>query len=533
MNPAIRALTLLSAFTMLGMAAPALAQAPVTQMIIGFSDGVEAKSSAQQITVIPRASGQASALRHRRATSGNAQVYRTDRPLSAAEAQDLAAALSAQPGIAWAEPDWPVRIQLVPNDPFYPAGSGPGNWTQGQWHYQPVRARNSASQSRYGINAPAAWDVSVGDAGIVVAVIDTGILPHADLDPARQIAGFDFIDGDQDPSDPGDFRIDGQCDEDGDTSSSWHGTHVAGTIGAATDNGLGVAGVDWRARLLHIRALGPCGGNMSDVNDAIRWASGLAVNGLPQNTTPARVINLSLGADAACGTSTQNAINAARNAGSTIVVAAGNGSVDVAETSPAGCAGVITVAATRRSGEITSYTNFGNGVTLSAPGGQGGTDLILSTGDGGSQTPLFDNAYVLRAGTSMATPHVAGVVSLMLAANPELGPGAVEDILRSTATAFPAFGDGRDCDARCGAGIVNAGAAVAAAAAQAVISEPEPEPLPQPQPAPAPPTAPEPPATEAPSSSGGSSGGAFPPILVGLLLFAALSRSRTRKRAVA
>jgi serine protease len=232
---------------------------------------------------------------------------------------------------------------------------------------------------------------------------------------------------------------------------------VAGTIAAVTNNGTGVAGVAYGAKIVPARVLGKCGGYTSDIADAIIWASGGTVTGVPANANKAQVINMSLGGSGACDATTQSAINGARSRGTVVVVAAGNEAVNASNSSPANCSGVITVAATNRSGGRASYSNYGTIVDVAAPGGDGGTgNGILSTLNSGTTTPASDS-YASYMGTSMATPHVAGVVALMLAKNPALTPDDVEAKLKSSARAFPASCSG------CGAGIVDASAAVDAA----------------------------------------------------------------------
>jgi serine protease len=389
------------------------------------------------------------ALNRVRTTALGSQVLQVDRRLSVAEATQLAADIAASdPNVEYAEPDRIMRRTLNPNDTRYGE----------QWHY---------FEATGGINAPSAWDKSTG-AGVVVAVIDTGYRPHADLN-ANILPGYDFIgdtfvanDGngrDSDASDPGDWINAGECGP-GDPAtfeaSSWHGTHVAGTIAAVTNNSNGVAGVAFGAKVVPARVLGKCGGYTSDIADAIVWSSGGTVSGVPANANPAKVLSISLGGGGSCGTTTQNAINSARSRGASVIVAAGNSNANAANFSPANCTGVVTVAATGRNGGKASYSNFGATVEVAAPGGSGGANSVLSTLNAGSTTPGADN-YALYNGTSMATPHVSGVVALMLSVKPTLTPDQVTSILQSTARAFPAT-----CS-QCGSGIVNANAAVDAA----------------------------------------------------------------------
>ena len=396
-------------------------------------------------------------MRRLRGTALGANVMKLDRRLKAPALAALARLIAAHPDVEYAEPDRRMHILATPNDYLYPL----------QWHY---------FEAAGGINAPAAWDLSTGS-GVVVAVIDTGYRPHVDL-VANMVAGYDMIgldrdtndafvanDGggrDADPLDPGDGVAAGECYVgSAAANSSWHGTHVAGTIAAVTNNASGVAGVAYGARFQPVRSLGRCGGYTSDIADAISWASGCTVNDVQQNANPARVINLSLGGGGACAITTQSAINGARSRGVVIVVAAGNSNANVSTSSPANCQGVIAVAAVDRSGGKASYSNYGAGITLAAPGGDmrsSGTNGVLSTWNVGTTTPGAD-AYAYASGTSMATPHVSAVAALMFSANPGLKPGQVERLLQTSARAFPA-----PCSP-CGAGIVDAGAAVSSAIA--------------------------------------------------------------------
>ncbi|MGJ7917396.1 S8 family peptidase [Massilia sp. LXY-6] len=436
------------------------------RLIVKYKDAVDnskgakpahAMSAARQ-ALLARAGQQLGAtMRALHATATGANVLQLSRTMSLDEARALAAELKARdPDVEYAEPDRIMVPLFVPTDPMYSQ----------QWDLY---------EAAGGLNLPAAWDKSTG-AGINVAVIDTGYRPHADLS-GQILPGYDFItsaaiaaDGDgrdSDASDPGDNTYAGQCGTGmpaQDQASSWHGTHVAGTIAAKANNGVGVAGVAFGAKVLPVRVLGKCGGYTSDIADAIVWASGGAVTGAPANPNKARVLNLSLGGSGACDTTTQNAINSARSRGAVVVVAAGNSNVNASNANPANCAGVIAVAAVGRSGGKASYSNYGANVDVAAPGGDSGAG-ILSTWNAGTSTPAGDS-YAYMMGTSMATPHVAGVAALMLSKNPNLTPDEVESKLKASARAFPAACSG------CGAGIVDAAAAVNAAAATVAVAAP-------------------------------------------------------------
>ena len=422
---------------------------------------VEGGSSARKAR-LDRAGQQFGVLvRESHALANGAKVFRLDRRHNLAEVRSLATEMMLRDAsIEYAEPDRIMTHAATPTDPRY----------TDQWHYYDTVG---------GLRLPAAWDISTGT-GVVVAVIDTGYRPHADL-AGQILPGYDFIstaaignDGngrDSDATDPGDGITAGACGGGqpfSDQPSSWHGTHVAGTVAARTNNGAGVAGVAYNAKILPVRVLGKCGGYTSDIADAITWASGGTVSGVPANPNKARVLNLSLGGGGACSATMQNAINGARSRGAVVVAAAGNSAMNVSNASPANCTGVIAVAATGRTGGRARYSNFGALVAVAAPGGDGAAG-VLSTLNSGRSGPLADT-YAVYQGTSMAAPHVAGVAALMLAANTNLTPDEIAARLKSTARAFPASCTG------CGAGIVDAAAAAAWArtsAAPVVVAESE------------------------------------------------------------
>jgi len=369
---------------------------------------------------------------HLRRMGLGADVVRASQMLDRGEAIALMQQIAANPNVEYVEPDLLMQRAYTPNDTRY----------NEQWHY---------FQATGGANLPPAWDKATG-AGVVVAVLDTGSTNHSDLN-ANTVAGYDMIsdatiagDGngrDSDPTDVGDYY--------GGNPSSWHGTHVAGTVAAVTNNAKGVAGVAFGAKVQHVRVLGRGGGYTSDIADGIIWASGGTVSGVPANPTPAEVINMSLGGSGACGTTTQNAINGAVSRGTTVVVAAGNSNANVSNFTPGNCNNVISVAATTNTGARASFSNYGTLIDISAPGAN-----ILSTLNTGTQGPGTES-YAFYSGTSMAAPHVAGIVALMQSVATKT-PAEIESIIKSTARPLPGA-----CSGGCGAGIIDADAAVVAA----------------------------------------------------------------------
>lgn len=399
----------------------------------------------------------------------------SSRKLSAAETKALLTQLRADPAVAYAQVDRiKYALATTPNDPNFNL----------QWDY---------TASTGGIKAPAAWATSTGE-GVVVAVLDTGYLEHSDL-VSNIIPGYDFVsyygqtmDGEQYPDvagdgdgrdddarDPGDWIDEGMsewCSGSPETST-WHGTHVAGTVAAVANNGKNIAGVAYNAKVQPVRVLGHCGGTTSDIADAITWPSGGTVAGIPANPTPAEVINMSLGGPGACSEdpATQEAIDGAIRRGVTVVVAAGNDNDDVANYSPASCKGVIAVGATGIDGAKSWFSNYGVGVTVSAPGGNAtkGSDpdnrWIWSLGNTGKKQPESDSLMGM-IGTSQASPHVAAVAALMQSAAVAAGmqpltPAQIRQVLQSTARPFPVK---PSASTPMGPGIIDAAAAVAAAA---------------------------------------------------------------------
>jgi serine protease len=356
--------------------------------------------------------------------------------------------LRADPRVEEAIPNYLLHPSAVPNDPLYNL----------QWHYPQI-------------GLPEAWETTTGDPGVIVAVLDTGITAHPDL-TGRVIGGYDFVsslaragDGngiDSNPTDPG--------DGDGTTASSWHGTHVAGTIGTAANNGTGVAGVDWHCQIMPVRVLGRGGGTITDILEGIKYGAGLpnASGTLPPQRVD--IINMSLGGERLgdVATATEQAVyNQARAAGVLLVAAAGNNGRDffMRPNFPAAAANVLSVAAVDIAGTRAPYSYFGATVDIAAPGGDTERD---TNGDGyvdGVLSTLVSDAdgsfiYFFHQGTSMAAPHVAGVAALVLAANPNLTVTQLEDLLLTTATDLGVAGR----DDSFGHGLVNAAAAVQQAA---------------------------------------------------------------------
>ncbi|MFE9256625.1 S8 family serine peptidase [Streptomyces sp. NPDC006879] len=434
--------------------------APVENLIVGYkSNAAEARSNkaaAADAQSKGRKAGESVAFERRLGTG--AALVDLGGTLDAADAADVMAEFRADPDVAYVEPDSRAYALATPNDTEYAK----------QW---------DLFESTAGMNVPAAWDKTTGS-GVTVAVIDTGYVAHSDL-AANIVPGYDFIssasyarDGngrDNDPSDAGDWNSAGECGFGSKASdSSWHGTHVAGTIAAATGNGKGVVGIAYGAKIQPVRVLGKCGGSTSDIVDAITWASGGSVAGVPANPTPAKVINMSLGGSGTCGTSYQNAINAAVGRGTTVVVAAGNSNADASGFSPASCGNVINVAATNRTGDRSFYSNYGSIIDIAAPGGETrrATDTpgtvttpengILSTLNSGTTTPGSE-IYKPYQGTSMAAPHIAGLAALMKSANSSLTPAQIEAAIKANARTLAGT-----CTGGCGAGLADAAKTVAA-----------------------------------------------------------------------
>jgi serine protease len=394
------------------------------------------------------------------ATGRASQVLRFDKPLTLEQAQRLARRLAARGDVQWVEPNVRERRlqSTAPNDPDFDQ----------QWWLKPLNTQSNAqvnalpiAQRLRGVpRFQEAWSIATGAniAATRVAVLDSGITDHEDL-AGRWIGGYDFVstvdyagDGngrDADPHDPGDFVNSTTGAFSGcalDPESSWHGTKIAGLISALTNNNLGVAGANQGNLIVPVRVAGKCGADVSDITDGIRWAAGLSVSGAPVNPNPARIINISFGGTAACGSEYQDAIEAVRAVGAVVVAAAGN--EHTAPTRPANCSNsnVISVGALNRDGFKAVYSNFGT-LTVSTVGGdpadtdhEGAWNTFLGDGglwtttDTGKQSPGgsgYTNEDVI--GTSFSAPLVSATISLMLSRNSALTADQIVAGLKASA----------------------------------------------------------------------------------------------------
>jgi len=437
--------------------------------------------------------------------------------------EEILARLRADPEVQYAELDQYRFVHAMPNDTLYSE----------QWYLMPPSPAMPSA-----IDAQTAWTTTTGSAGLVIADIDTGVVfDHPDLMPVsgggRLLPGYCFI---SDPviannsscpgpeaSDPGDWVTQAdlstsECVNAGVTNtsvSSWHGTRVAGILGAITNNGMGIAGTTWAGKLLPVRAVGVCGGLDSDIISGMLWAAGIAVSGAPINTTPANVINLSLGGSGACPADWQDAISQVTARGVLIVASAGNESGPM--DTPANCTGVAGVVGLRQAGTKVGYSSLGPQASLGAPAGNCVNnpsdtapciDSLITTTNLGAQGPstndytgqyycdpttgsytngnctIGNNQYrTYNLGTSFSAPQVAGVGALMLAVNAKLNSCQLISRLKEGALPFPQSSVGAttqppmcpsadpntgECictndGQTCGAGMANAPGALAAA----------------------------------------------------------------------
>ncbi|MBX8464964.1 S8 family serine peptidase [Deinococcus sp. RIT780] len=374
----------------------------------------------------------------RRVTGSSAAglaLYRSEQTLSGLQSRLVAQTLLGQPGVQGVTPNRRLQALATPNDPYYPV----------QWQYP-------------ALNLPAAWDRTTG-AAVTVAVVDSGVVPHADLRD-RTLPGMDFV-SDPDLAGDGNGVDPDPTDLGGDTD--YHGTHVAGSVAAHTGNGRGVAGVSWGARIVPVRALDTTGGgSLADILGGVLWAAGVTVDGVPDNRHPARIVNLSLGGPGACSAAEQRVFAELRARQVVTVVAAGNDDVSASTSSPGNCADVITVGATGPDGRRAPYSNHGARIDVMAPGGNSRLSVSVNgrAYPGGILSTVRDaqsgqDAYAFMDGTSMAAPHVAGAAALLLGQEPTLTPDQVRARLRASAAPL---GSRCDVSGGCGAGLIDVNA---------------------------------------------------------------------------
>ena len=443
--------------------------------------------------------GEAGAVRNALAERASAMGARLGRPLQAGaavgtdiqvlraeglSATELAARLAADPDVEFAEPNERMRRTAAPNDPLYAVSAtelrSNGSGTQrgpasGQWYLR-APAATLAQGPVSSIDIEAAWARTRGSGNVVVAVLDTGVRPeHPDL-AGRLLGGYDFVsdvdvanDGngrDASPSDPGDWTTAAEnstaggkfhrCDPAGtgaarDSASSWHGTSTASLVGARADDGNGMAGAAPGVTVLPVRVLGKCFGDSGDIQAAMRWAAGISVPGVPDNPTPAKVLNLSLGGNSStCSAGYQSAVNEVLARGVVIVAAAGN-SAGGPVGSPANCQGVIAVAGLRHAGLKVGFSDLGTQIAIAAPAGNcinvttGSPCLfpVLAATNSGTQAPSasgWTDSFNITVGTSFASPLVAATAGLMFSLQPTLTPAQLLAAMQSTARAFPTTG---------------------------------------------------------------------------------------------
>ena len=522
-----------------------VAAAASARLIVRFKSGaaslrakaLSAKASASDVASITQSRAQNLGRRTGLAlVAGRALDERTQVvTASGQDARALAQSLSRDAEVEWVAIDQRRKHYAVPSDPRFLSSADTGvsgGPSVGQWYLKapdpanllPVRPGGNIVSS---INAVGAWDHTTGSASVVVAVLDTGVrYDHPDL-VGKLLPGYDMIseavianDGDArdpDASDPGDWVSSADITNNPITfkdclveNSTWHGTQTSGLIGAASNNGIGMAGVSWGSKILPVRVLGKCGGYDSDIVMGMKWAAGIDIGfGVPVNPNPARVLNLSLGSSGSCDTNEAtnpggkigantaawyvDAIKAVNAQGAVVVVAAGN-TTGHAVNLPANCAGVIGVVALRHVGTKVGFSDIGPEITIAAPGGNcvntGPNEPCLypmlstsNTGLTGPALSTYTDAYNYAVGTSFTAPLVAGTVALMLAQRPSLLPSEIVKVLKGTARAFPSpstntgtpvctvptatSADQLECHcttSTCGAGMLDASAAVAAVA---------------------------------------------------------------------
>ncbi|MEE2978265.1 MAG: S8 family peptidase [Pseudomonadota bacterium] len=438
----------------------------------GTRKTLPASEASNRLLSVAQAAG--SALQVKRTLATNAQLMHTGL-IDAASIQAAVNKIAQDARVAYVVPDRILRPNTIPNDPLFATQSNLA----------------APAQVPGGINAAAAWNITQGSTGIVVAVVDTGYTDHPDLS-AKILPGYNFI---SDPAragnsfgrgtdahDLGDIvtsadvpKISGCTTNDisNPPASSWHGTEVSSVLAAQTNNGLDIAGVGWNTPIVPVRVSGKCGALLSDTVDGMLWAGGINVSGVPANANPARVVNVSLGSTTQCSAAEQDAVNQLAARGAIVVAAAGNEAAQTVDA-PANCTGAIAVTAHVDSGENASYANVGQQVALSAPGGGCGNSKVVT----GNPATCSETVSVIQAdsndgkqsvgnptvrsvaGTSFSTPETAGTIALMLSVQPQLSNAQILAGLKQTARPHPS---GTFCAVNtgvCGAGLLDAAGAV-------------------------------------------------------------------------
>jgi hypothetical protein len=407
------------------------AQAPTDRFIVRFREDAHERGNAvaRQRFLDGIGQGQGVRLGHARKLATGADLVRSERKLDVHAAKRLMLALARDPRVASVEAERVYHAQATTNDPLF---EGQYQLHGGPWTLQ----------------LPRAWDRSTG-LGAVVAVVDSGVTDHSDLS-INVVPGYDFVsdaflaaDGDgrdADPTDPGNWSLAGDCGVGSAArDSTWHGTWVSGLVAAVGNNSLGSAGAAHNARVMPLRVMGKCDtATTTDIADAIVWAAGGTVAGVPANANPAEVINASFGSYGGCSPTLQAAIDSANAAGAVVVAAAGDSGDSTDYLMPASCDGVIAVGTGRGQRREATATSLGHAIDVLGPGGYlplspDSNDIapILSTSHATTATPVAPN-YTTATGSSMATAIASGTVAIMQQLRPQ-SPAVVAAVLRQTA----------------------------------------------------------------------------------------------------
>lgn len=467
---------------------------PIDRLIVGLQPAAVARRTAEPGRLSELAGRRGLRVRAERALGQHLRVLELEGQVTD-DAGLALARLAADPRVAFVERDGRAFRHALPVDPRY----------VDQWYLHGVQPA--------ALDLESTWDTVTGSPGTVVAVLDTGVrFDHPDLGQAgrggRLLPGYDFVGADADgavrrandgdgwdpnPADPGDWVTEAEAElptfadcDPGD--SSWHGTRVAGLIGAIANNNVGMAGAVWDGWILPVRVLGKCYGRNSDILQGMRWAAGLAVSGAPANPYPAHIINMSLGADGSCTRSYLTIMDELAAAGVLVVASAGNAGGPVEY--PANCPGMAAVAGLRHAGTKVGYSSLGPEIAIAAPGGNCVNDFgaclfsVDSTSNTGTQAPgaaSYTDQLDPNVGTSFSAPFVSAIAALMHAANGNLRGTQLIARLKDGARPFPVSAAGiPDCrvpldendlqvsecgctTATCGAGMAHAPGAIAEA----------------------------------------------------------------------